>query len=1273
VTKAQSVPPASGADGPPPRRAPGRWLTWALAGLVLLAVLLVMALELVLANLDHPLIKRRLLGLVKEQAGLELDYEGLEVSLRRGLRARLLLVRPPPRFASESDTFVRVQGLDVATKLWRLALGERTLTALTAEHIDVAVVRDATGASTLSELFPARDDVEATPSSPLSQSLAHLPELELEEIALRSLSARLVQLDGTGARSVLSLSGLALHGKVHSGAAGLGGSDLTLAGDRLLLELREPARTATAVLPAELRLRAISGAEIAFALRARVAEQNLAVGVAPARELLDVEGSALFDAGAGKTTVELARLHALDRALAVAGRGELFDTPALRVVASGKGALRIESLPPLLEGVSVEGLTLDIDAREVSWDGTRIAGTLGARAALRHALLRSGDADSELGAASFSAEGRFEGPTGQLAGALKLASLATAAPDGAATLLGLSLDLEGTAEERSGAQELALGALLGVESLRARATSGQALALEGVKLDTQLVASVAELAARTPRQVRAALMLARASAGAPEQRLLLERAAATARLEHVAPDASAASGLRGDAQLSVSLPSLRVLEGSVSRAALRSVELRATLPLSLAQVAGTLSLASLNAAPHALRDLAIDFELHEPLAWSPEQPGAPRATVRGKLARFDLGAGHGALEALQLDARRSEPDRYSLQLSAALGGLGAAGAALPGRVRAELRAEAAPVAGNLRIGSKLEGEGSAALELDVDARFEHERLAYEVSLSAQKLEAFAAFLAGVVPSTAALRLADSRLRARATGDLAGVLRGAPGELPALAERPLANLRGKQSLALELAGLDYRAGERSLVIPELALELGSEHAAGGSGRLDARVRSPSLTLEGGGSSLQFKGLDYALAGRFDRPPDQGTVHVSSTLALASVAQSYLPAYPLERVRVSSRLEVERLRSILLRELALENAAAGTELHASGALELLPTGTPARATITGREALALQGRLEQKLAPLEALGYAARARGSVAVPFRLESGGLLAYRLLANVEAHEVSFANRERSLVVEGLNGVLPVTQEIVLLPSGPELSPGRRASPLAEPRFFDVHPFLDGDHFVTADTITIGNLQPLGPVAANVRLDRSDCLIDQLQAGFRGGQITGRVQLAYRPRDPLLRLRLNATGVRSKSGEVLDANLALSFAPASMTLDGKVQLVRASRAHVLDILDVLDPYHELVTANRVRGALALGYPKFVRFHLHDGAVDSKIELGGIAQLVRIDDIRAVPLGPILQRYVAPSLEGWLTPAPVPLDAQLAPPVSSLIQASARAPRRAPSP
>jgi translocation and assembly module TamB len=270
--------------------------------------------------------------------------------------------------------------------------------------------------------------------------------------------------------------------------------------------------------------------------------------------------------------------------------------------------------------------------------------------------------------------------------------------------------------------------------------------------------------------------------------------------------------------------------------------------------------------------------------------------------------------------------------------------------------------------------------------------------------------------------------------------------------------------------------------------------------------------------------------------------------------------------------------------------------------------------------------------------------VAIPFRLESGGLLGYRFVATLEANQVSFEQKNRSLVVERLNGVIPIVEEFALLPSGLALGDGPRVSPLSDTRFFDVHPFLTGDDYVTVDSITFAGLQTLGPLAANVRIERTDFLVDQLQAGYRGGQIVGQARVAYRDGDPIVRLRVNVTGLRSgKGNDVFDANTALTFVPRAMTLDGKVQIVRASRGHLLDILDVLDPFHESANANRVRQGLALGYPKFVRFALHDGAVDTKVELGGLAQVLRIDEIKAVPLGPILQRYVAPALSVYLQP------------------------------
>jgi hypothetical protein len=43
--------------------------------------------------------------------------------------------------------------------------------------------------------------------------------------------------------------------------------------------------------------------------------------------------------------------------------------------------------------------------------------------------------------------------------------------------------------------------------------------------------------------------------------------------------------------------------------------------------------------------------------------------------------------------------------------------------------------------------------------------------------------------------------------------------------------------------------------------------------------------------------------------------------------------------------------------------------------------------------------------------------------------------------------------------------------------------------------------------------------------------------------------------------------------------------------------------------------------------------------MRDGLLSAAIELGGVAGVVRIDEIRGIPLGPILERYIAPVLDG----------------------------------
>jgi len=626
--------------------------------------------------------------------------------------------------------------------------------------------------------------------------------------------------------------------------------------------------------------------------------------------------------------------------------------------------------------------------------------------------------------------------------------------------------------------------------------------------------------------------------------------------------------------------------------------------------------------------------------------GGAQVQVQGRLARFEAGEASGALPELRLLASKAAPDRYQLELDARGSALAVAGQRLP-PLTAGLRAQAAPNDGDLTLSATLAGTRGGSLALDARARFDRalELLRYDVSLSARQLEAFAEAAARLDQRAAQLKLAGAQLRASAHGELTGVLQRGSQGWPELAPRPSSTARGKQSAKLELEGLDYRGPDRSLRIPRLALLLDATSGEGGGGKASARVSVPALEIDGGGSSLRLSGLEQALVASFERAPDQGMVEVDASLALASAAQSMLPGVPVRDLRLSSHIQIDRLRSIFLRQLALDNPASGSSLRAAGTLELLSRATSADAdTLAGREALFFEGRLAQRLEPLQHLGLASRASGTLAVPFRLESGGLLGYRLIGALEADQVTWVSESGALAVEGLAGTVPVVEEFALLESGPVISDGPRTSPLSDTRFFDVHPFLSGNDYITADSLRIGTLQPLGPIAANVRIDRSDFLVDQLQAGYQGGQIVGQVRVAYRDNDPIVRMRLNATGIRSgKSRKVLDANAALTFVPRALTLDGKVQIVRASREHLDDILDVLDPFHESANANRVRRGLSLGYPKFVRFQLHDGAIDTKVELGGLAELVRIDEIKAVPLGPILQKYVAPTLNVYLKP------------------------------
>lgn len=1233
-----------------------RWIGGALGALGVVIGLVLMAIVVMGRDLDRPWIKSRVLAFARDEFAFAIDYEGLALSLRHGLVARSFRWLTPSSLARGDREFVRVSDFEARASLWRMALGGRRIERLRVGSLDVSIVRDENGRTTLSELFPPEPDAAPEPSPPLSRSLADLPQLSIDALEVGKIGGRLIELRGDGSRRVTSFASLGVRGAIASGEQGLSGTALEVVGAPLSVELSDGGAVQHATLGVDLNLRASDAKSLALALGVELVQQDIVPSWAWRGELLQVSSKVHFDESAGKTTLSLTPLRALRRDVSIEASTDVFDGEGLRVVTSGQVHLDLAGLPVAVQGVTLDALKFDLASEALSWDGARLAGSIEYGGRLRGAELTGPSGSARVNDVTLTGNGAFQPEGGRFQATLKIASVSSRTPQATANVGDVTLELGGTTRELAGAQQFDARGSLTIAAAQLASAAGQRVALTGARLGARANASALDLTAQTIPRLEGELELASLALRDATSHALTEKLRASVAVDRLTVDTTAELGLQGDATIALAVPALRLFDGSArSRSAalsLAGLDMRATLPLALPWAKGTLALASVRSAGNALEQLALEIDVQAPLGWAPDREGSAQATVSGRVARLDAGdTSQGALPALRLFAEKSGRDRYRIELDATGSRLVAFGAPLPGDITAEVRASAAPAAGTLTVSAGLHGAGGADVALAGDARFEPdaERLVYTAELSAQQLDAFAGVASRVDVRAAQVRLDGARLQASARGELGGVLRAVPGSLPTPVDHPLRSARGSQSARLQLEGLDYRGAQQALRVPKLELELESVHRAEAGGNASARLLMKTLALDGGGTSLRIDGLDQKLVARFDRAPDQGLVDVHTSLTLASAAQSWLPGYPVRNLTFSTSMQVDRLSSIYLRELRLDNPASGSALRASGTLELLAQGNPASVkTIAGRQALSFEGRFEQQLAPLARLELASHASGSLALPFRLESGGLLGYRLLAKLEAKQVSFARKDGSLIIEGLNGGIPVVEEFALLESGPVLGQSPRTSPLSDTRFFDVHPFLSASDYVTARSISLGGLAPIGPIAANVRLERSDFIIDQLQTGYRGGQIVGQVRVAWRDGDPIVRLRLNATGVRSgKSNDVFDANTALTFVPGAMTLDGKMQIVRASREHLEDILDVLDPFHESANANRVRQGLTLGYPKFVRFALHDGAVDTKVELGGLAQLVRIDEIKAVPLGPILQKYVAPSLSSYLTPATEP--------------------------
>jgi hypothetical protein len=481
----------------------------------------------------------------------------------------------------------------------------------------------------------------------------------------------------------------------------------------------------------------------------------------------------------------------------------------------------------------------------------------------------------------------------------------------------------------------------------------------------------------------------------------------------------------------------------------------------------------------------------------------------------------------------------------------------------------------------------------------------------------------------------------ASGVASGIVAGVTDGLPVLVADPVTRLRGHQSIAVTLRELHY--ADAALTRADLdAATLKAELELGPTRSAAVSLDVPALAAVSSGVKLGAKALAVRLDATLGGHGVARGIDAKLTLRAASATQSAAPWYAIADPSLELTVggDPDATLAVALR---LANPGGGTAFELAGDVErghIAPT-----AGVVARNSLTLDGKLEQQLDRLDAVPGKLIARGAVRVPFRIESGDLSLFRTTARVALDRVAVELPALQLRLTDITGELPIVQEIAVGPDGVgRIGQGERG-PFSQLRFPDYRPFA-GD----ADYLSIGEVsirgRAFGPVAGNARIDHDVIALDQLELAALGGKITGQALAELRGVDSQLVFRGKVTGLRAPvpgsagpgSADPLDANLAIALQPYRYGLEGRAEIVRIGRDHLRALLDVWDPFHADVAANRVRLALIAGYPKQVRLSFESGFAALAIELGGLAGAVRIDELRGLPIGPALAHWLAPILE-----------------------------------
>ncbi|MCK8503956.1 hypothetical protein [Myxococcus fulvus] len=1210
-----------------PRRRWARLLAGVLLSLVApVALVLIVALVLV-HNLDRPWLKSHVVSQVESATGIQVDYQTTQVSLLSGLRLEGLVVRTPAAFQRVAPELLRVGTLEVKWSPGSLTSGGTLIEHVAAREVTVALVADDAGPTSLSELTgpPAPAPVPEEPSLGLSRQLASLlasaPPVARVDVSGVSLAWLRVQ-DGVVVDrwSVRGL-GLGAEVKEQDGAWKLF-ANLGRTGAPLPLELGREGTLAPAAR-AELAL-ALAVEAGATAARARV-DLDVARQTFDPRfsvnSLLHGAVSARFDAEARRTLLELERTGLTDSAELQAELVLPDDSSVAPVVTR---ALADVDLAKLLRVLPEDWRPFTLERGEVRLDARDV--TLGAIPLL--------------------------GAEGKLGLDVELTSLRLA-QDGLTVALGDGrVSLAATPDARQGVSALLTFALQKLEvdgpaTVRVPKAQGE---LKGQQLRPEPSSPLQVAGDAALSGLVEAVDVKVPGLRAKAQRLGFQLQAPLAGK----PPFSLRADLPVEALEVVTAQGLEVLKGPVHVKldasqvvphvdAPRLTRARGRLVLDVGAMHATLD------ATKGADDVAytLAFETPDLVAARPFIPNDVAARIPWK----QLGVGvssQGKATALfsaaprvdhRTEVRVRKPGWDDVSAGNVTIVARSQGDAWRHKGEVELRVD------GLRVGETDGGPQRHTFTVDLDRRKptvkvgvtsqEGVKATVDVALAYErKTRALQGDVKADLPPLGRLapllalaqvprELNASRLGVKldVNGTLLGVVTGlTPDGLPRFSPEPLRTGSFAGKAVVDVQGFRWRQDALTVNLPGLHWAVDS-HVDGPKRTIHSDMTVEKLTVAMADSRLSLADLSSDTTATFTDKLEAEDIEVTQQLTVRSVEQKPALPYPVRDLAWAFTARRKPTGVIHVPELKVTNGGTSTELSIKGRLDLGEE----------RRRLGLRGELSQDLSKLARPGVL-ESSGHVKVDFRVASPDLTLFRTRANLLLQNVNARMPEADFAVEALDGNVPLSEDVLYTDGQVRLSSDIDVNPYPMLRFADQHPLLSRSGYVSANSITTPFVT-IAPLAGNLSIDQHVVSMTQLEMGVRGGRITGQWLLDWQGKDSKLEARVRATGVQSSRGEPFDGNAAVVISAKDRSINGRAEILRIGNRHLLDLLDLEDPRHVDPATNRVRYALTLGYPDHVRVSFNHGFGSLRITMGGLAKLISINEIRGIPMGPIVDQLI----------------------------------------